>query len=152
MTSVSRHLESKNNLKAATDTRMIKKITIDEFARKFSYNERRKYLYDLFVEEMESIQSQCSQLRVLVFGSYITSKKNPQDIDVLISLIACEESVYTIWKDGLQQKHPKEVDLNYYKTQQYIKDADGLLEHFNKNPKNELQGIAIKKAIEILDL
>jgi predicted nucleotidyltransferase len=131
---------------------MIKKLTLDEFAGKFSYSDRRKYLHDLFVDEMEFIKSQCSQLRVLIFGSYITSKKNPRDIDVLLSLIACEESVYTVWTDGLRQKYPKEVDIHYYKTQQYIKDAAGLLKHFNKNPKNELQGISIKKAVEISDI
>jgi len=131
---------------------MIKKLTIYEFARKFSYNDRRRYLHDLLVDELEFIKTQCSQLRVLVFGSYITSKKNPRDIDVLISLIACEESMYTVWTDGLRQKHPIEVDLHYYKTQQYIKDAAGLLKHFNKNPKNELQGISIKKAMEISEI
>lgn len=109
-------------------------------------------MHDLFIDELEYVKSQCCQLRVLVFGSYITSKKNPRDIDVLISLIACEESVYTVWHDGLQQRHPKEVDLHYYKTQQFIKDAAGLLKHFNKNPKNELQGISIKKAVEITDV
>lgn len=131
---------------------MIKKLTLDEFAGKFSFSDRRKYLHDLFVDEMEFIKSQCSQLRVLVFGSYITSKRNPRDIDVLLSLIACEEAVYTVWTDGLRQRHPKEVDIHYYKTQQFIKDAAGLLKHFNKNPKNELQGISIKKAVEIPDI
>ena len=131
---------------------MIRKLTIEEFAGKFSYNEQRKYLLDLLVDELEFIKLQCIQLRVLIFGSYITSKKNPRDIDVLISLIACKDSVYTVWTDGLRQKHPKDVDVHYYKTQQYIKDAAGLLKHFNKNPKNELQGISIKKAVEISDV
>jgi hypothetical protein len=131
---------------------MIRKLTIEEFAGRFSNNDRRKYLLDLLIEDLEYIKSQCSQLCVLIFGSYITSKKYPGDIDVLISLIACQESVYMVWTDGLQQKHPKLVDIHYYKTQQYIKDASGLLKHFNKNPKNELQGISIKKAIEISDI
>ncbi|MBN2159201.1 MAG: hypothetical protein JW807_07385 [Spirochaetes bacterium] len=104
------------------------------------------------MEELESVKKQCARLRVLIFGSYITSKKKPGDIDVLISLIPNKDCVYRIVTRGLQHRHPREVDIHYYKTQRYIKDADGLIRHFNKNRINELKGVSIKKAIEIKDI
>ncbi|OHD64344.1 MAG: hypothetical protein A2176_01785 [Spirochaetes bacterium RBG_13_51_14] len=129
--------------------RMIKKYTLEQFCSRFAYNKQRKLLCDMFIEELALIQSQCEKWRVLVFGSYITRRKNPNDIDVLLSLIPNVECVYSVITRGLRQKHPRCVDVHYYKTQHYIKDADGLLKHFNNNPINELQGVFIKKAVEI---
>ncbi len=131
---------------------MLARLTLEEFSGRYASNEQRKRLFELFVEELKSIRSQCSSLRILVFGSYITNKSVPRDIDVLISLIPSEDCMYALWTGGLRREHPDKVDVHYYKTQLYMKDADGLLEHFNANPKNELQGIAIHDAVEIIDI
>jgi predicted nucleotidyltransferase len=130
---------------------MITSYTSADFYKTFAYNERRKHLYGLFMEELEIIRSQCAIVRVLVFGSYITGKEEPRDIDLLLSLIADSECVYEVWTKGLRLTHPDEVDVQYYKTQLYIKDAESLLKHFNANPKNELYGIAINDAAEIIE-
>jgi predicted nucleotidyltransferase len=130
---------------------MITAYTLDEFREAFASGDRRKYLYGLFLEELALIQSQCAVVRVLVFGSYITEKEEPHDIDLLISLIADSDCVYEVWARGLRRVHPDEVDVHYYKTQLYVKDAEGLLRHFNANPKNELYGIAIRDAVEITE-
>jgi hypothetical protein len=130
---------------------MITHYTLDEFRDAFASSDRRKYLYGLFLEEMELIRSQCAVVRVLVFGSYITAKEEPNDIDLLIALIADSDSVYEVWTRGLRRAHPDEVDVHYYKTQVYVNDAEGLLRHFNANPKNELYGIAIRDAAEITE-
>ncbi len=131
---------------------MLARLTLEEFSARFADTEGRKKLFDLLVEELAVIKAQCSRLRVLVFGSYITAKSNPRDIDVLISLIPNEDCIYSLWTEGLRREHPDEVDVHYYKTQRYIKDAEGLLEHFNNNPVNELQCIAIHDAVEIIDI
>jgi len=124
-------------------------MTLEELSEKFADNEQRKRLFDLLVDELTTIKAQCRSLCVLVFGSYISGKSAPRDIDVLLSLIPSEDCVYALWTEGLRCEHPEEVDVHYYKTQRYIKDAEGLIEHFNNNPKNELQGIAISDAVEI---
>ena len=131
---------------------MLTRLTMEELSGRYAGNEQRKRLFDLFVDELTSIKRQCSRLRVLVFGSYITAKSIPRDIDVLISLIPSEDCVYALWTEGLRREHPEEVDVHYYKTQLYMKDAEGLLEHFNNNPMNELQGITIHDAVEITDI
>lgn len=131
---------------------MITSYTAGEFRERFAYNERRRHLCDLLLDELELIRSQCSIVRVLVFGSYITDKEEPRDIDLLLSLIAGKECVYEVWTKGLRLNHPDEVDVHYYKTQLYIKDGEGLLAHFNANPKNELYGISIHEAAEITEL
>jgi predicted nucleotidyltransferase len=130
---------------------MITSYTPDEFRKTFAYNKRRRYLYGLLREELALIKCQCTAVRVLVFGSYITDKEEPRDIDLLLSLIAEKERVYEVWTKGLRLTHPDEVDVHYYKTQLYIKDGECLLAHFNANPKNELYGIAIREAVEIIE-
>jgi hypothetical protein len=130
---------------------MITSYRSPDFYKTFAYNERRKYLYGLLLEELALVRSQCATVRVLVFGSYISDKEEPRDIDLLLSLIADSECVYEVWTKGLRLNHPDEVDVHYYKTQLYIKDAESLLKHFNANPKNELYGIAINDAVEITE-
>lgn len=128
---------------------MIRKIDLGEFHRKYSFNERREHLYGLFTEELDRIKPQCVQLRVLVFGSYITTKREPRDIDVLIALVPAGDWVYTLMTRGLQRWHPGEIDVAYHKTQYCVMDAERLVRYFNENPLNRKKDIRIKRAVEI---
>jgi hypothetical protein len=130
---------------------MITAYTPAELHETFVWNERRSYLFGLLMEDLALIRSQCAVVKVLVFGSFITDKEEPRDIDLLLSFIADRDCVYEVWTKGLRLNHPDEVDVHYYKTQLFIKDAEGLLKHFNSNPKNELYGIAITDAAEIVE-
>ncbi len=131
---------------------MIKKITLKEFKKRYLLNNYRKRLFKHLLEELENISGKCKCYKFLIFGSYITRKKEPNDIDVLISLIPEKDYVYSISKDGLQSEFFDEIDIHFMKSQYFIKDVDGLLDFFNENPLNKNKGISIKRAVEIVDL
>lgn len=127
-------------------------MKLSAFKKQYAFNKHRRFLYNLFIEDLHLIKSQCKYLRVLVFGSYITHKQKPHDIDLMLGLIPCQDCVYNIMKNGLQQEHPKEIDIQYKKTQYFLKDAKGLVTFFNSNPLNKKKGIYIKKAVEIVEI
>ncbi|MFC1670192.1 DUF6932 family protein [Spirochaetota bacterium] len=131
---------------------MIRKFILAEFKEKYSCNEHRSEIHNMFIEDLKCIKSQCKQIRVLVFGSYITKKENPKDIDILISLIPNADNLYCIMKNGLKQNYPDFVDVQFNKTQYWLKETEALLNYFNNNPLNVKKGIRIKDAIEISDI
>jgi len=130
---------------------MIERINFREFCFRYAFNEHRKKLLRLLVEDLDVIKGQCDRLRVLIFGSYISFKKNPKDIDILLALIPNRDSVYAIMKSGLRRKHPGTVDVQFNKAQRFMKDADSLIRNFNENPLNKRKGIVINDAVELTD-
>lgn len=130
----------------------VKKLDIDEFARCYATNERRRDLFKKFIEELQLVRSQCSRLRVIVFGSYITNKEEPNDIDLMISLIPDQDHVFDFMTDGMQQKNDDEVDIQYQKAEYFLKNAQQLVDFFNENPLNKKNGIQIENCVEIKDI
>jgi predicted nucleotidyltransferase len=130
----------------------VKKLNLQEFFEAYVTNEKRKCLFDKLLEDLQVIKSQCSCLRIIIFGSYITPKLEPNDIDLMISLIPESEYVYDFMTGGLWQKNRKEIDIQYQKAEYFLKDAHQLVVFFNENPFNKEKGICITECIELLDI
>jgi predicted nucleotidyltransferase len=130
----------------------VKKLNLQEFLETYVTNGKRRCLFDKLLEDLQVIKSQCSCMRIIVFGSYITSKLEPNDIDLMISLIPESEYVYDLMTDGLWQKNRKEIDIQYQKAEYFLKDAHQLVVFFNENPLNKEQGICITECIELIDV
>lgn len=130
----------------------VRQLDMHSFFEAYVTTERRKYLFDKFLEDLQVIKSQCNCLRIIIFGSYITSKTEPNDIDLMISLIPESEYVYDFMTDGLRQKNRNEVDVQYQKAEYFLKDAQQLIAFFNENPINKEKGICITECIELIDI
>jgi len=72
---------------------MITILSLQEIESQFATNEHRRALYDLLVSQIEQTQRQYDNLSVLLFGSFITKKEIPEDIDLIVSY-ACSEERY----------------------------------------------------------
>ncbi|MFW5808477.1 MAG: DUF6932 family protein [Spirochaetota bacterium] len=130
--------------------KMIHHYSINEFSRKFCFNRYRRELFSLFCEEMQNILRQSSQLRILVFGSFITKKERPSDIDVLISIIPTRESSYRMLKKGLARIHKKRIDVKYSRHQMILESCESLINTFNTNKLNKEKKISIDQAVEVV--
>lgn len=130
----------------------IKKLNIDEFAEQYVTNERRRILFEKLLEELQLIRSQCRRFRVIVFGSFITNKEKPNDIDLMISIIPDQDHIFDFMTDGMQQKNDDEVDIQYQKAEYFLKNAQQLVDFFNENPLNKKNGIQIQNCVEIKDV
>lgn len=131
---------------------MIRQFDPAGFMKKYLYNHHRKTLFDYFLDELEDIKPKCEQLRIFIFGSFITIKKKPNDIDVLINLVPNADNVYPMMKERIHTKYPDKVDIKYVKTQLFLIDAESTIKHFNENPLNIKDEIKIKRAVEITGL
>ena len=125
-------------------------MTLEEFRTAYAINDRRRHLIDELLEELKVIARQCRKFSIIVFGSYITDKDEPDDIDVLISLLPKKECVFAIMKEGIEKEHQKEVDIQFQRGEYYTKSAESLIDFFNENPFNLKKGIRIRKAVELL--
>lgn len=125
-------------------------MTLGEFEKAFARNGRRRYLLGEMIDELEVIARQCEKFSVIVFGSYISGKALPGDIDVLVSLVPRRECVYSIMKCGLEKEHEKDVDIQFQRAEYFTKSAERLVDYFNENPYNFRKGIRITDAVELL--
>ncbi len=128
---------------------MIYHYSINEFSKKFCFNSHRSRLFDYFYEELENVKRQSSKMRVLVFGSFITKKEKPSDIDVLISIVPNRDWSYHILKKGLKRIHSDEIDVQFSKQQMFLENCDKLIENFNTNKINKKKKIRINDAVEV---
>jgi predicted nucleotidyltransferase len=128
------------------------KLNLQEFFETYVTNEKRNSLFDKLLEDLQVIKFQCSCMRIIVFGSYITPKLEPNDIDLMISLVPESDYVYDFMTDGLWQKNRKEIDIQYQKAEYFLKDAQQLVVFFNENPLNKEKGICITECVELVDV
>lgn len=129
---------------------MIEHCTLEEFCRKYCFNEHRNELFAYFKEELHNILCQSEKLRVLVFGSFISEKAKPSDIDILISIIPNRDWAYYMLKKGLRRIHKEKVDVQFNKHQFSLESPESLLETFNTNRLNKKEGIRIEEAVEVI--
>lgn len=125
-------------------------MTLDEFEKTYAVNETRRRLLRLLGEELVVIGRQCKKFSIIIFGSYITEKPEPGDIDVLISLVPRQDCIYRIMKQGLEREHGKDVDVQFQRGEYYTKNAEQLVAYFNNNPLNFNRGIRMLEAVELL--
>ncbi len=128
----------------------VKSLDSHDFKKKYLYNHHRKALFEYFLDELEDIKPKCIKLRVFIFGSFIRTKKEPNDIDVLINLVPNADNVYPMMKERIHTRYPDLVDIKYVKTQIFLIDAESTVRHFNENPLNVKDEIKIKRAVEII--
>ncbi len=125
-------------------------MTLKEFRTTYAINDRRRHLIKELLGELEVIARQCRKFSIIVFGSYISDKDEPGDIDVLISLLPKKNCVYALLKKGLEKEHEKEVDIQFQRGEYYTRSAESLVDYFNENPLNLKKGIRIRRAVELL--
>ena len=116
---------------------MITILSLQEIESQFATNEHRRALYDLLVSQIEQTQRQYDNLSVLLFGSFITKKEIPEDIDLIVSY-ACSEERYS---GPPARVAGKQVDLHRYRLDTL--SAAAALRRFNGEPRNVEKGIAV---------
>ncbi|HDP80470.1 MAG TPA: hypothetical protein ENN21_06465 [Spirochaetes bacterium] len=127
-------------------------MDIKEFRGRFVFTKRREELLRLFLDEMKTVRSQCERVRVLVFGSFITGKEEPADMDVLLSILPNRDNVYRLYTSTLEREHPREIDVQYVKSTWRLRTAESLLAFFNRNPINVKKGVRVTEAVELTGL
>jgi hypothetical protein len=58
-------------------------MNLPQFIEKFGTNERRAHLVECFLDDLKGLKEYYGNLQIFVFGSFVTAKEEPTDIDVL---------------------------------------------------------------------
>ncbi len=131
----------------------VERINLAEFYKRFAVNAARKKLYRKFVAELAMLRRQSEEIRIVVFGSYVTDKETPGDIDVLASIIVDDDNFLDLVQNGVRQRFPDAVDFHMHRASRFLKTGEKLVENFNEFSLNREKGIRIETggAVEIVD-
>lgn len=124
-------------------------LTLLQFKKKYCFSRTRADLFDKLTAELDNIGEQIEKMRILVFGSFLSEKEEPSDIDIIISLVPNRDSMYMFMTDGLYRLYPEEIDIQYNRHELLLDSAEHLIQVFNKNPFNKKQGITIEECVEL---
>lgn len=130
----------------------IESMSLAEFHRRFVYNGRRRKLLVLLLDELAAIEEVSTKMRLLIFGSFITDKEQPGDIDALVSLVGRKEHFREIQKNGVPRRQPDAIDLFTYMSVRFLFTPERILDEFNHNFKNRENHIILTDAVHIEDI
>ena len=131
-------------------------MTVSEFRDRYAMNECRRTLVLALEEFVDVLQHSFSAHRILVFGSFITIKPEPGDIDLLGHAIAVPGGDYfNVPRLKLSSIAPTGIDVRGGAGSSFDEipaplDAIALVEQFNENEKNKGSDIVCETWIEII--
>jgi len=128
----------------------LEQINLRAFRKRFATNDRRREIFQSLVDELGLLRSQCQAMRVLVFGSYITDKDEPGDVDVLVSGVPRQDIAFEVEVHGFARGEHPDVDLFWERAVRFPATPERLIERFNRNASNRESHIEIVRVVEVL--
>ena len=128
-------------------------MEIQKFKSEFVFNTHRQEMYANFEEYLEYLKSIFEFVTIIVFGSFITEKEQPNDIDILVFGNPNKKG----WNEiderlkinrGLSLDTKEFINTKFEIILSPI-DADCMINQFNNQENNKQKGIEIKNYIEI---
>jgi hypothetical protein len=125
----------KGNGRAGAKRRRPRPCTLERFRCDYVWNDRRQELFLNLLDEIESIRKQSKQRRVFVFGSFLTSKRIPGDLDLLLSYEP------TSIPPKLVRVHPNDIQIKSNARMAFGKPVildskEAAIRDFNSDPAN----------------
>ena len=116
-------------------------MSILEFETTFVTNDHRKKLFEAMIAQIDENRKISEKQIILVYGSFITEKEVPADIDLLCSVIAWIQNTIPVLNDEL-------VHIRFIWGTQLVA-AEQLVRSFNEFPTNKENCRSIDKWIEL---
>jgi len=79
--------------------------TADEVANAFCGNERRQEIWEGFQRFMQRVATLPHPSEILIDGSFVTDKTQPQDVDVVVDITGCNDNERAEWFDVYRDHH-----------------------------------------------
>lgn len=127
-------------------------MNVEEFISLYVTNQRREELFAGLRIQLSSIMEDSSSIRVIIFGSFLTNREYPGDIDVLVSAVIRHEAVVHYISHDVRRPIRDGVDLYLFRCASFISEAEALVAKFNTNKNNVKHGVLIDRAVEIFDV
>lgn len=135
---------------------MITFATLPEFKACFGTNEKRRTLLASLDAFLDALQANFRSFRVLAYGSFITEKEEPGDIDVMVYVCSTPVDSGFNKVGRLQQLANKDMDVFSLKVCMSFDqptephDAAAMVEGFNGLDAHVIKKIRCDRAIELV--
>ena len=127
-------------------------MTLAQFHSAFVYNRRRRRLLVALLDELAGIAERSTKMRVVVFGSFMTDKEMPGDVDALVCAVAKDEFVLELQENGFPRRQPDDVDMFTYLSVRFLFTPERLVDEFNTNYKNRENQVVLENGICLTDV
>ena len=129
-------------------------MKIEEFRAQFGTSSRRGSLVDSLENYIDCLNSSFSAIRVLVFGSFISDRSEPRDVDIIVHAVALPHDACFNSLGKLSDFAPEGIDVRGTLTSTFDKapklaEADTMVSDFNADKKNKESGIVCDSWVEI---
>jgi predicted nucleotidyltransferase len=135
---------------------MTSSLTIAQFRSQFGTTPDRLRLLSEFEGFLTQLRSNFTQYRVLVYGSFISQKQVPRDIDVIVSVSSSPTDPGFNKFSKLQALATQCVDVftlnlkSSFDAVDPVPDAESMIVAYNTREAHTAKGIHCKAAIEIV--
>lgn len=133
---------------------MITSLTLDQFKVQYGATQKRKLLLAELEQFLANLTENFSSYRVLVYGSFISLKPEPGDIDVMVSVICSPKDAGFARFKNLQELATSNVDVftlnlkSSFGATEPVPDAEAMVIAFNAREAHVTTGIHCSDAIE----
>lgn len=128
-------------------------MKIDQFKAKYAFNERREFLFDELERFIKKVDEFLSPYLLAVYGSYITNKPAPGDIDVILHGFVKQEKLLD-WAPGTLQCqcyiHVMSDITSYTLYEKKLKDISVIISDLCNTEENKAENFNISSYVEIL--
>lgn len=124
------------------------KVTIHNLRERYAWNDTRSDLLACLERDLEKVAHALVSYRVVIYGSFVSNKDEPRDIDVLLTgnfkpgefpPISFVSGSHVHWKTYLSEGHSPSLP-----------SAEQMVVSFNSEPANRAKGIEVKEWVELV--
>jgi len=123
----------------------------DEFKEAYVYNSCRNRIFLDFLDYANTVNEYLSPYLIIVFGSFISEKEKPNDIDILLHGFVKTRKLREFDIRTLLTKKPVHVKNEISALMQELKlmTPSELIEWFESSEKNKAKGIKVGEWVQI---
>ena len=126
-------------------------MNMDEFEKTYVVNDHRKRIFLEFLDYASAVKEYLSPYLLLVYGSFISDKKNPRDIDILLHGFVKTRKLREFDIRTLLSKKPVHVtnDIAAIMQETELMTASELVEWFESGEENKANGIKVGEWVQV---
>jgi hypothetical protein len=126
-------------------------MKLDEFREAYAFNSHRKKIFQEFLDYASSVNNYLSPYLILAYGSFISEKKKPNDIDILLHGFVKTRKFREFDIRKLLSRNSVHVtnDIAALMQETKLMTASELIEWFENADKNKANKIKVGEWVQI---
>ena len=126
-------------------------MNIDDFKQTYVVSHHREEIFSEFLVYASTVNEYLSPFILLVYGSFISEKDYPKDIDILLHGFVKEEKFVGFNIDMVRSRERVHVksEISALMQETKLKSESELIEWFENTENNKTKGIKVDEYVQI---